>query len=110
MLQARKVSKAELKENDETYKGCIFLEPRQWLDSCILGKDLSTGGVIYNRATVIECFMAKDSLSFSQASEMVDYNTERSLAYMPSPKPVLLNNDSEGVQSADEAETDGDED
>ena len=110
MLRARKLSKAELKDNDETYKGSVFLEPREWLDSAIMGRDLSTGGIIYDRTTVIECFMVKDSLSFFQASEMVDYNTERSLPYMPSPKPVLLNNDSEGIQSADEAETDGDED
>lgn len=110
MLRARQLSKAELKDNNETYKGCVFLEPRQWLDSAIMGKDLSTGGVVYDRTTVIECFMVKDSLSYSQASEMVDYNTERSLAYMPSPKPVLLNNDIEGAQFADEADTDGDED
>jgi len=110
MLRARKVSKADLKENDETYKGGIFLEPREWLDSAIMGKDLSTGGIVYDRTTVIECFMAKDSLSFFQASEMVDYNTERSLPYMPSPKPILLDNDSKGVQPNDEAEEDGDED
>jgi hypothetical protein len=89
MSKARKVSKAELKDNNETYAGCVFLEPRLWLDSAILGKDASTGGIIYDKRTVVECFVAKDGLSYEQAEEMVDFNTERSLAYMPSPQPIL---------------------
>lgn len=90
MLKPRKVSKAELKENDDTYKGCPLLEPRQWLDSALAGKDATTGGALYDYETVVECFCLKDGLSYEQASEMVDYNTERAIPYMPSPKPILV--------------------
>jgi hypothetical protein len=90
MLKPRKVSKAELKENDATYKGCSLLEPRLWLDSALIGKDATTGGALYDYETVIECFCLKDGLTYGQASEMVDYNTERAIPYMADPKPILV--------------------
>jgi hypothetical protein len=108
MLKARKVSKAELKDNDELYKGCPMLEPRQWLDSAIVGKDAATGGVIYDYDTVVQCFCVKDGLSLEQAEEMVDFNTERSLPYMPDPKPILQR-ESEGNDTWGDIWTDDDE-
>ena len=101
MLKPRKVSKAELKENDDTYKGCALLEPRLWLDSALIGKDGTTGGALYDYDTVVECFCLKDGLSYEQASEMVDYNTERAIPYMPKPIPIL-------VREMDALETEGD--
>jgi hypothetical protein len=101
----RRVSKADLKENDGKYDGCIFLEPREWLDNAIVGKCASTGGIIYDYDTVVEAFMVKDGLSYDQSVMMVDYNTERALPYMPDPKPILQRN-----EIAIEEEEDEDED
>ena len=101
MLKPRKVSKAELKENDDTYKGCALLEPRLWLDSALIGKDGTTGGALYDYDTVVECFCLKDGLSYEQASDMVDYNTERAIPYMPKPIPIL-------VREMDVLESEGD--
>lgn len=85
----KKVSKADIKENDELYKGCTFLEPREWLDNAISGKCLHTGGIIYDYDTLIEAFMTKDGLTYDQASQVVDFNTERGIPYMPVPRPVI---------------------
>jgi len=85
----RRVSKADIKENDELYKGCTFLEPREWLDNAISGKCINTGGIIYDYDTLIEAFMTKDGLTYDQASQVVDFNTERGIPYMPVPRPVV---------------------
>jgi hypothetical protein len=85
----RRVSKSDIKENDELYRGCTFLEPREWLDNAIIGKCLNTGGVIYDYDTLIEAFMTKDGISYDQASQVVDFNTERAIPYMPVPRPVI---------------------
>ena len=85
-----------------------MLEPRQWLDSAIVGKDAATGGVIYDYDTVVECFCLKDGLSLEQAEEMVDFNTERSLSFMPDPKPILQRQ-SESLDTWGDIWTDDDE-
>ena len=85
----RKVSKADIKENSERYKGCTFLEPREWLDGAILGKCVKTGGIIYDYDMVVEVFMDKDGLSSEQAEMMVDFHLEKSISGMPDPKPIL---------------------
>lgn len=85
----RRVSKADLKENDELYKGCIFLTPREWMDNAIVGKCINTGGIIYDYDTLIEAYMTKDGITYDQASQVVDFNTERAIPYMPTPRPVI---------------------
>lgn len=85
----RKSSKADLKENSERYKGCTFLEPREWLDGAILGKCVRTGGIIYDYELVIEAIMQKDGLTYDQAEAMVGFNMEKSIDKMPDPKPIL---------------------
>lgn len=85
----RKVSKADLKENSERYKGCTFLEPREWLDGAILGKCIKTGGIIYDYELVIEAIMHKDGLTYDQAEAMVVFNMEKSIDKMADPKPIL---------------------
>jgi hypothetical protein len=79
-----------MKENDDLYHGCVMLEPREWLDNAIKGKCAVTGGVIYDKEEVIQIFMHKDNLEYFDARDMVEYNTERSLPYMPDPKPILM--------------------
>lgn len=85
----RPVSKADLKENSERYKGCVFLEPREWLDHAILGKCASTGGIIYDYDDLVEVFMEKDNIEYHQACMAVDFNTLRAIPYMPDPKPIV---------------------
>lgn len=85
----KKLSKADLKDNDGIYKGCVMLEPREWLDAALMGKDAKTGGAIYDKMKIVEIFAQKDNLSFEDALDMVDYNTERAIPYMPNPKPIL---------------------
>ncbi len=85
----RRVSKADIKENDELYKGCIFLEPREWLDNAITGKCINTGGIIYDYETLVEAYMARDNLTYDQASQVVDFNIDRAIPYMPTPRPIV---------------------
>lgn len=92
-MNYKKVSKAQMKENDDNYRGCVMLEPREWLDNAIIGKCAITGGVTYDKDVIIEIFMQKDKLDYYQAREMVDYNTERAIPYMPDPKPILVEED-----------------
>lgn len=103
----RRVSKADLKENSERYKGCIFLEPREWLDNAIVGKCAATGGIIYDYDTIIEAFMVKDGLTFDQSCQVVDFNTERGIPYMPDPKPIVQKQKL-GVEDEDYDEEDWD--
>lgn len=102
----RRVSKADLKENSDKYEGCVFLEPREWLDQAIQGKCAATGGLIYDYDTVVEVFVAKDNLSYEDAMEMVDYNTERALPYLPDPKPILQRNEIDIEEEEDDEELD----
>jgi hypothetical protein len=85
----RRVSKADIKENSELYKGCVFLEPREWLDNAISGKCINTGGIIYDYDTLLEAYMVKDGITYDQASQVLDFNTERAIPYMPEPRPVV---------------------
>jgi hypothetical protein len=85
----RRVSKADIKENSELYKGCVFLEPREWLDNAISGKCINTGGIIYDYDTLLEAYMVKDGITYDQASQVVDFNTDRAIPYMPEPRPVV---------------------
>ena len=89
----RKVSKADIKENSERYKGCTFLEPREWLDGAIVGKCVKTGGIIYDYELVIKVFIEKDGLTYDQAEAMVVFNMEKSISKMPDPKPILQNDE-----------------
>lgn len=85
----KKVSKADLKENSELFNGCVFLEPREWLDNAIVGKCAATGGIIYDYDDLIEAFMERDGIDFHQACMAVDFNTVRAIPYMPDPKPII---------------------
>lgn len=100
----RPVSKADLKENAERYKGCTFLEPREWFDHAILGKCIRTGGIIYDYDDLVEVYMEKDGIDYHQACMAVDFNTIRSLSYMPDPKPIVDKSEIATEQEEDEDE------
>lgn len=71
------------------FKGCQFLEPREWLDNAIIGKCAVTQGIIYDYDDLVEAFMERDGIDFHQAAMAVDFNTERDIAHMPNPKPII---------------------
>ena len=85
----KRVSKADLKENSEMFKGCTFLEPREWLDNAIVGKCAATGGIIYDYDDIVEAYMERDGIDFHQACMAVDYNTARAIPHLADPKPVI---------------------
>lgn len=96
MKKLRKLSKAELKDNDKEFAGAVFLEPREWLDNAIRGKDSVTGGLIYDFDTIVEIFVQKDNLNWVDATDMVEFNLEKTVPYMKSPQPILLRGDDAG--------------
>lgn len=65
------------------------MTPREWMDNAIVGKCINTGGIIYDYDTLIEVYMTKDGITYDQASQVVDFNTERAIPYMPTPRPVI---------------------
>jgi hypothetical protein len=85
----KRVSKADLKENNEMFKGCTFLEPREWLDNAIVGKCAATGGIIYDYDDIVEAYMERDGIDYHQACMAVDYNTARAIPHLADPKPVI---------------------
>jgi hypothetical protein len=59
------------------------------MDNAITGKCINTGGIIYDYDSLIEVYMTKDGITYDQASQVVDFNTERAIPYMPTPRPVI---------------------
>ncbi len=107
----RRVSKADLKENSERYAGSPFLEPREWLDNAILGKCVSTGGIIYDYDDIVEAYMVKDGIDYHMASMAVDFTLKKMIDSMPEPKPIIDKNPIEPEQMDTEGDiwTDDDE-
>ncbi len=100
----RKVSKADLKENTELFKGCVFLEPREWMDNAIIGKCAFTNGIIYDYDDLVEIYMERDGIDFHQASMAVDFNTDREITRLPEPKPVIQKQHLQVEEDEDEDE------
>lgn len=87
MLNARKLTEQELKDNDERYSGCVFFEPREYLDWAIDKKIHSRGCVQYNYDRLVLAFMLANNWDENSAVTWIDYNIERNPA---DPKmPVL---------------------
>ena len=101
MKKLRKLSKAELKDNDREYPNGVFLEPREWLDNAIRGKDSATGGIIYDFDTIVEIFVQKDNLNWVDAVDMIEFNLEKTLPYMKEPQPILLRDDADSDKGED---------
>ena len=82
MLKARKLSEDEVKQNDILYKGCVMLEPREWLDWAIQRKIPTTGRIEYNYDRLVLAYMEMNQWSDESAESWVDYNIE-SMAEVP---------------------------
>jgi hypothetical protein len=76
MLKARKLSEDEVKQNDILYKGCVMLEPREWLDWAIQRKIPTTGQIEYNYDKLVLAFMEMNQWSDESAESWVDYNID----------------------------------
>lgn len=76
MLKARKLSEEEVKANSETYKGCVMLEPREWLDWAIQRKIPTTGQIEYNYDRLVLAFMEMNEWTEESAESWIDYNID----------------------------------
>lgn len=76
MLKARKLSEEEIKANDELYKGCVMLEPREWMDWAIQRKVPTTGAIEYNYDRLVLAFMEMNGWDDNSAETWVDYNVD----------------------------------
>lgn len=85
----KQVSKATIKDNETEYKGCHFLEPRDWLDNAIQGKCINTGGIIYDYDLLLQCYMQRDNISKSQATQIVEWQTSNINKLTVDNKPVI---------------------
>lgn len=105
MRKIRKLSNAELKDNDGEYPKAVFLEPREWMDNAIHGKDSATGGIIYNFDDIVEIYVQKDNLNWVDAVDMVEFHLEKTLPYMKAPQPVVIR-DEDGSNFTDDSDWD----
>jgi hypothetical protein len=76
MLKARKLSEEEIKANDDLYKGCVMLEPREWMDWAIQRKVPTTGAIEYNYDRLVLAFMEMNKWDENSAETWVDYNVD----------------------------------
>ena len=95
MKKIKKLSNAELKDNSLEYPKAVFLEPREWLDNAIQGKDSVTGGLIYNFDSIVDIYVQKDNLNWVDAVDMVEFHLQKTLPYMKTPQPVVIKDDVE---------------
>ena len=69
-----------------------FLDPECCVmdeyDAAIVGFD-DRGRVVYDYDLMVKCLMDQDGMEEVDAMDWIDYNTIRSLPYMPCP-PVIL--------------------
>jgi hypothetical protein len=94
-MKIKKLSKAELKDNENKFPNVTFLEPREWLDNAIVGVDASTGGLIYNLTSIVDIFVHKDNLGWVDATDMVELNFEKTIPKMKKPHPIVMRLDDE---------------
>jgi hypothetical protein len=66
----------------------VYLEPREFLDQAILRRR-KDGGVVYSYAELVKAMMLAHDCDEEGAIEWIEYNTMRSLPYMPDPKPTV---------------------
>lgn len=97
-----KVSKAILKDNSEEYKGCYFLEPREWLDNAIVGKCTITGGIIYDYNTLLECYMERDGISKPEAYQVVEWQISFTKKEPVDKKPVIQETEEDDCSSEED--------
>lgn len=71
---------------DLGYEDSIILTD---FDEAIIGVS-TEGEVIYSFDKMIELLHDKYDMSWEEAIEDIDYNTVRSLPYMPYPRPVIM--------------------
>ena len=76
----------ELKAYLEIAQASIFVNPD--FDNAIIG--ITTDDrVVYDYDLMIESLAKKDNMSLDEAQEFIDYNTVRTLPYMPN-APVIM--------------------
>ena len=74
----------------EEYAGAVLLEPHEDFGPCLIGSVDDPVRLAYSYEKIVEMFMNRDGMSYEEATEFVDYNTVRALAYMGEQKPVMV--------------------
>ena len=72
------------------YKDSILYENPSF-DKAIIGIDACSGSVIYDFDLMVQQLAEEDNIESEEAIEFIEYNTIRATAYMPTPKPIILN-------------------
>ena len=77
-------------------KQVVVLEPRKWMDACIVGVFEDVEGhlrLVYSEESIVQGFQKYDGMEEEEALEYFSYNTVRALPYMHDAKnvgPVIL--------------------
>lgn len=77
----------------EAYPDAVLIgeeKERKHYYPAIIGFDSNSERVIYDREKLISCFMEYNNWSYEDASEWVSYNVDRSLPYMGSHAPIIM--------------------
>lgn len=73
---------------DKLPDGCIIFNNEAY-DNSILGVSLN-GAAIYSFSKMVEEYMTDTECTYEEAEQWVEYNTVRSLPYMPDPQPIIM--------------------
>lgn len=84
---AEKISKWRQAVIDMGFEEAVFLNP-DYLDPAIVGITHDTR-LIYDYNKLIECYMLAEDWTMEEAIDWIDYNTIRSLPYIPN-SPIIL--------------------
>lgn len=57
--------------------------------SAIVGST-EDGNIVYSYDEMITSMATDDRISVEEAQEWIDYNTLRTIPYMPNPKPIII--------------------
>ena len=56
----------------------------------IIGFDTHHKKVVYDYEKMVECLMEDDGMEYDEAVEFIDYNTLRTVPYMPNPPIIVM--------------------
>lgn len=64
-------------------------ERRNYLPA-VIGFDRNSGGLVYSREKLIECYVKYNGMSYEEAVEWIEYNVDRSLPYQTPHAPIIM--------------------
>jgi hypothetical protein len=73
----------EMLENVSMFENPAFV-------NAITGIDLHHKKIVYDYDKMVECLMEEDNMTMEEAIEFIDYNTLRTVPYMPNPPIIAM--------------------